>query len=60
MTTERSRFPGLIRCDVPGCPALVEPNILRCEEHRRELGDHPDRYGRPGRIAKPKRQQKGR
>ena len=48
------RFQPLIRCDVDGCGALVEPNIFRCEPCRRLHGEHPDAFGRPGRIAKPR------
>lgn len=48
------RFAPLIRCDCAGCEALVEPHALRCEPCRRRLGDHPDSWGRPGRLVKPR------
>lgn len=52
------RFAPLIRCDC--CEALVEPNIFRCEDCRRRYGEHPDAFGRPGRIAKPRPPKKER
>lgn len=54
------RFAPLIRCDGDGCEALVEPNIMRCEPCRRCYGEHPDAFGRPGRIAKPRPPKKER
>lgn len=32
------RFEPLIRCDVDGCEALVEPHVLRCGQHRAARG----------------------
>lgn|GEM_PF-7047830 len=45
------RFEPLVRCDVAGCPNLVEPHVGRCGDCRRELGPlHPE--ARPG-VAPP-------
>jgi len=43
------RFEPLIRCDIAGCVSLIEPHVLRCQEHRELVGVHPAATGRPGR-----------
>lgn len=50
-----TRPPALIRCDVPGCSALVEPHIARCGWCRKAHGPSPDSRPDPDvKQAKPK------
>ena len=47
------RFPPLIRCDGPGCGALVEPDVGRCGSHRAKLGPLTDARPGAGKHAAP-------
>lgn len=46
------KFEPLVRCEIPGCPALVESWIARCGNCERKHGVSPNRTGRRG-MPKP-------
>lgn len=47
------RFEPLTRCDVDGCDVLIEPHVLRCDDHERKHGRHPMASGPRGASPRP-------